>query len=316
MPSNLIFNHMLSQTYDINTLNLFSRTTVIYLIISLSAVMLAYILTNSFWKWFRKDKYKGVRFTTKNIAYITMLSSVSVVATIIVSITIPITVLPPIRIAFEGLMIKITGYMFGPIIGIICAAVTDILVMLFVPSYISVYYMFCIVFTGFLAGIAGIFKVRLKDYPWVIFGLINFFVILFAGGGMYIVISGNQSSYTMSGGINVNKYVLAGIMGGGGILGLVSIYGVLLYYLLKKEVYRIKEILPIILLAVVAEYVTTVLIASYADITLFDPNAKDYGVTAILRIVQAPIKIIINSIIIYITWRTVSPLINIDNNNY
>ncbi|WP_342218109.1 hypothetical protein [Spiroplasma endosymbiont of Amphimallon solstitiale] len=270
---------------------------------------------NSFWKWFRKDKYKGVRFTTKNIAYITMLSSVSVVATIIVSITIPITVLPPIRIAFEGLMIKITGYMFGPIIGIICAAVTDILVMLFVPSYISIYYMFCIIFTGFLAGIAGIFKVKLKDYPWVIFALINFFIIFFACGGMYIVISGKQLSYSMSG-IIVNKYVLASIMGGGGIIGLLSIYSVLFYYLLKKEIYRIKEILPIILLAVVAEYVTTVLIASYADMTLFDPNAKDYGVTAIMRIVQAPLKIIINSIIIYVTWRTVNPLINIDNNNY
>ncbi len=315
MPNNLIFNHIFSQRYDLNTLNLFSRSTAIYLIITLSSIMLAYILMNSFWKWFRKDKYKGVRFTTKNIAYITMLSSVSVVATIIVSITIPITVLPPIRIAFEGLMIKITGYMFGPIIGIICAAVTDILVMLFVPSYISVYYMFCIIFTGFLAGIAGIFKVKLKDYPWVIFALINFFIIFFAGGGMYIVILGKQSSYSMSG-IIVNKYVLASIMGGGGIIGLLSIYSVLFYYLLKKEIYRIKEILPIILLAVVAEYVTTVLIASYADMTLFDPNAKDYGVTAIMRIVQAPLKIIINSIIIYVTWRTVNPLINIDNNNY
>ncbi|WP_339041973.1 hypothetical protein [Spiroplasma endosymbiont of Apeira syringaria] len=315
MPNNLIFNHIFSQRYDLNTLNLFSRSTAIYLIITLSSIMLAYILMNSFWKWFGKDKYKGVRFTTKNIAYITMLSSVSVVATIIVSITIPITVLPPIRIAFEGLMIKITGYMFGPIIGIICAAVTDILVMLFVPSYISIYYMFCIIFTGFLAGIAGIFKVKLKDYPWVIFALINFFIIFFAGGGMYIVISGKQSSYSMSG-IVVNKYVLASIMGGGGIIGLLSIYSVLFYYLLKKEIYRIKEILPIILLAVVAEYVTTVLIASYADMTLFDPNAKDYGVTAIMRIVQAPLKIIINSIIIYVTWRTVNPLINIDNNNY
>lgn len=315
MPNNLIFNHIFSQRYDLNTLNLFSRSTAIYLIITLSSIMLAYILMNSFWKWFRKDKYKGVRFTTKNIAYITMLSSVSVVATIIVSITIPITVLPPIRIAFEGLMIKITGYMFGPIIGIICAAVTDILVMLFVPSYISVYYMFCIIFTGFLAGIAGIFKVKLKDYPWVIFALINFFIIFFAGGGMYIVISGKQSSYSMSG-IIVNKYVLGSIMGGGGIIGLLSIYSVLFYYLLKKEIYRIKEILPIILLAVVAEYVTTVLIASYADMTLFDPNAKDYGVTAIMRIVQAPLKIIINSIIIYVTWRTVNPLIDIDNNNY
>lgn len=315
MPNNLIFNHMLSQTYDVNTLNLFSKSTAIYLIIALSGVMLAYILMNSFWTWFRKDKYKGVRFTTKNIAYITMLSSVSVVATIIVSITIPITVLPPIRIAFEGLMIKITGYMFGPIIGIICAAVTDILVMLFVPSYISIYYMFCIVFTGFLAGIAGIFKVKLKDYSWIIFGLINFFIIFFAGGGAYVVMSSDKASYIISG-ITFNKYAVVGIMTGGGLFGLLSIYGVLLYYLRKKEIYRIKEILPIILLSVVAEYVTTVLIASYADITLFDPSANNYAITAILRIIQAPIKIIINSIIIYITWRTVSPLINIDNNNY
>lgn len=315
MPNNLIFNNILSGRSDLNTLNLFSKSTAIYLIIALSGIMLAYILMHSFWKWFRKDKYKGVRFTTKNIAYITMLSSVSVVATIIVSITIPITVLPPIRIAFEGLMVKITGYMFGPIIGIICATVTDILVMLFVPSYISVYYMFCIIFTGFLAGIAGIFKVRLKDYPWVIFGLVNFFIIFFAVGGAYVVISSDKPSYVISG-MNFDKYAIAGIMVGGGMIGLLSIYGILFYYLRKKEIYRIKEVLPIILLAIVAEYITTVLIASYADITLFDPNATNYAITAIIRIIQAPIKIIINSIIIYITWRTVSPLITIDNSNY
>ncbi|WP_342276244.1 hypothetical protein [Spiroplasma endosymbiont of Nebria brevicollis] len=314
MPNNLIINNLVSKT-AIETLPLFSKNTAIYLIIALGATMLSYILINSFWKLFKKDKYKGVRFTTKNIAYITMLSSVSVVATIIISITIPLTVLPPIRIAIEGLMIKITGYLFGPVIGIICAAVTDILVTLFVPSYISPVYMFCIVFTGFLAGIAGILNVKLKNYPWIIFILINIFILLFAGGGAYIVLCGDQSSYSVSG-MNFNKYATACIIGGGGAFALLSIYSVLFYYLWKRQSERIKEILPIILLAVVAEYVITVLIASYADMTLFSSNVKEYGLTAMARIIMAPFKIIVNSIIIYITWRTVSPLINIDNNNY
>lgn len=314
MPNNLIVNNLVSKATP-ETLPLFSKDTAIYLIIALATTMLAYILMNSFWKWFRKDKYKGVRFTTKNIAYITMLSSVSVVATIIISVTIPLTVLPPIRIAIEGLMIKITGYLFGPVIGIICAAVTDLLVTLFVPSYISPVYMFCIVFTGFLAGIAGILNVKLKDYPWIMFSLINIFIIFFAGGGTYIVLCGDQVSYSVSG-INFNKYATAGIIVGGGAFALLSIYGVLFYYLRKKQPERIKEILPIILLAVVAEYVVTVLIASYADMTLFSSNVKEYGLTAMARIIMAPFKIIVNSIIIYITWKTVSTLINIDNSNY
>ncbi|WP_308149927.1 hypothetical protein [Spiroplasma sp. AdecLV25b] len=314
MPNNLIINNLVSKVAT-ETLPLFSKSTAIYLIIALGATMLSYILLNSFWKLFKKDKYKGVRFTTKNIAYITMLSSVSVVATIIISITIPLTVLPPIRIAIEGLMIKITGYLFGPVIGIICAAVTDILVTLFVPSYISPVYMFCIVFTGFLAGVAGILNVKLKNYPWIIFILINIFIIFFAGGGAYIVLCSDQSSYSVSG-INFNKYATAGIIAGGGAFALLSIYSVLFYYLWQRQSERIKEILPIILLAVVAEYVVTVLIASYADMTLFSSNVKEYGLTAMARIIMAPFKIIVNSIIIYITWRTVSPLINIDNNNY
>lgn len=316
MSKKIILNNLFSSENNADVmLSLFNKHTAINLIITLSVIMFSYILINSFWKWFKKDKYKGVRFTTKNIAYITMLSSVSVVATIIISITIPLTVLPPIRIAIEGLMIKITGYMFGPVIGIICASVTDILVTLFVPSYISPVYIFCIIFTGFLAGIAGILKVKLNDYSWIIFGLIHFFIFLFAIGGAYFVLANDTSSYSVSG-INFNKVAIAIIIVAGGAFALLSIYGVLFYYLRKKEMFRIKEILPIILLAVVAEYVITVLIASYGDMTLFDPGAKDYTLTAIARIIMAPFKMVINSIIIYITWRTVSPLINIDNNNY
>ncbi|MGL5268152.1 MAG: hypothetical protein ACRC8P_00050 [Spiroplasma sp.] len=299
-----------------NNFSLFNGKTAIYLIIVFSFIILSFILINVFWRWVRKDKYKGSRFTTKNIAYITMLTSVSVVATIVVSVTIPITVLPPVRLAIEGLMVKIAGYMFGPVIGIISATITDILVMLFVPSYINPVYIFCIVLTGFVSGIAGVLKIKLKNYPWVIFLLINLFMIFFAAGGAFLTLQYPQENISLSAGVTMNKYAVAGIIVGGGLFTLLIIYIALFFYWKNGEKKKIHDILPIILLAVFAEYVITVLIGSYADMNFLSPSSsKDYGLTMIPRIVMAPVKIIINSIIIYITWKTVNPLITIDNLN-
>lgn len=299
-----------------NNFSLFNGKTAIYLIIAFSIIIFSYILVNVFWRWIRKDKYKGSRFTTKNIAYITMLTSVSVVATIVVSVTIPITVLPPVRLAIEGLMVKISGYMFGPVIGIISATITDILVMLFVPSYINPIYIFCIVLTGFTAGVAGVLKIKLRKYSWVIFLLINLFMLFFAGGGAYLVLQYPQENIPLSDSLTMNKYAVAGVIIGGGIFTLLIIYVVLLIYWKNDEIEKICNILPIILLAVVAEYIVTVLIASYADMNFLSPSSsEDYGLTMIPRIIMAPLKIITNSIIIYITWKTVNPLITIDNLN-
>lgn len=299
-----------------SSFSLFTDTTAHYLILAFSILMIIYILVNIFLRWVRKEKFQGSRFTTKNIAYITMLTSVSVVATIIVSVTIPITVLPPVRLAIEGLMIKISGYLFGPVIGIISATITDILVLLFVPSYINPVYIFCIILTGFIAGIGGVVKSKLKNYPWVIFILINFFILLFAGGGSYLIWQYPTDYIPLSAGVLMHKYAVVAVVAGGGVFTLLIIYLVLLYYLVSNKKERINEILPIILLSVVIEYVVTVLIASYADMSFLSPSSsKDYGLTMIARIVMAPIKIIFNVIIIYITWRTVNPLINIDNLN-
>lgn len=296
--------------------SLFNESTALYLIAAFSLIIFTYILGHVFWKWLKKENYQGIRFTTKNIAYMTMLTSVSVVATIVVSITIPITVLPPVRIAIEGLMIKITGYMFGPIIGIICGLITDLLVMLFVPSYIHPVYIFVVVLTGFIAGIAGVLKIKLKKSPWVIFILINLFMILFAAGGAYAAWTSPENNIALAGGLIVSKYAVAGIVGGGGIITLAIIYFVLFYYWKQEKHEKIVEILPIILLAVFSEYMITVMIASYADMAFLSASkTKSYGLTLLPRVAMAPFKIIINSIIIYITWKTVSPLINIDNRN-
>lgn len=299
-----------------NNLSLFTNTTARYLILGFSILMILYVLFSIFWRWLKKDKYQGSKFTTKNIAYITMLTSVSVVMTILVSVTIPITVLPPVRLAIEGLMIKITGYLFGPIIGIISGTITDMLVMLFVPSYINPVYIFCIILTGFFAGIGGVAKFKLKSHPWIMFILVNLLILFFAGGGSYLIWQYPTKDIPLSAGIIMNKYAVVAIVAGGGVFTLLIIYLVLFYYLITKKKERIGEILPIILLSILVEYIVTVLIASYADMNFLSAaSAKDYGLTMIARIVVAPIQIIFNVIIIYITWRTVNPLINIDNLN-
>ncbi|MCL6428791.1 hypothetical protein LT335_00339 [Spiroplasma sp. JKS002669] len=296
--------------------SLFTNTTARYLILAFTIVMVLYVLISIFWRWLKKDKYQGSRFTTKNIAYITMLTSVSVVMTILVSVTIPITVLPPVRLAIEGLMIKITGYLFGPIIGIISGTITDMLVMLFVPSYINPVYIFCIILTGFFAGIGGVAKFKLKNHPWTMFILVNLLMLFFIGGGSYLVWQYPANNIPLSAGIVMNKYAVVAIIAGGGVFTLLVIYLVLFYYLITKKKERINEVLPIILLTILVEYVVTVLIASYADMSfLSSSSTKDYGLTMIARLVAAPIQIIFNVIIIYVTWRTVSPLINIDNLN-
>jgi ECF transporter S component (folate family) len=104
-----------------------------------------------------REKYHGIRFTTKNIAYITMFTAISVSITIVISLTIPITVFPPIRVAFEGIMVKITGFIFGPIVGIVVGLITELLVTIFVPSFIHPAYVLVTIAYGFVSGVGASF---------------------------------------------------------------------------------------------------------------------------------------------------------------
>jgi hypothetical protein len=78
-----------------------------------------------------------------------MMIAVSVSLTVVISVTIPITVFPPIRVAFSGIMVKITGMFFGPIVGIIVGILTESLCLMFVPSYIHIAYFIVSISFGF-----------------------------------------------------------------------------------------------------------------------------------------------------------------------
>ncbi|KAF5295613.1 hypothetical protein FQA39_LY12786 [Lamprigera yunnana] len=88
-----------------------------------AVALLIYVVSTLSLKYYRKAHNiplgkTNFKFNTRTITYIAMLTAVSTTVTVVISMVIPVTVFPPIRVAFEGIMIKITGMLFGPIIDI------------------------------------------------------------------------------------------------------------------------------------------------------------------------------------------------------
>ena len=281
----------------------------------LGVIFLIYVLYNGYIYIFRPSQYKGIRFTTKNIAYITLLSAVSVTVTVIVSITFPITVFPPIRIAFEGLMVKITGYIFGPIVGLLSGILTDGLSLLFVPSYIHISYLIVIASYGFLSGCVMALKRASGRHQWILFWLTNLFVFVFgACAVIFTIYNSSSSSISLFHGLNVSKTGLVYVIGVG-TLGTLAILWIIyfVYWRIDRTMRKWYELLPIIMLCIVCEYWVTTLISAWGDIAFLTAaqgnSSANYGLTMIARLAMAPLKIVFNTIVIYITYRALSPLI-------
>ncbi len=296
-----------------------------------------YSLYSGFIYIFFRDKYKGIKFTTKNITNIAMLSAASVTMTVVVAYYAPITVLPPVRVSFEGLMIKITGFIFGPIVGFISGLITDMFCILFIPSYFHIAYTITIVAYGFVSGMVFVINRCIVYKKYWIFIISNFLVIFYVSFFSYWTIKNPESMISIYGQLKVNKYTLVVILLTSGLVTIIFQWTVFLFYLrykrknkstflntssafdnarLQKKPLIDESIIPILFMAIFTEYYVSGLISPWGDASLFGTPGGDvnstYGAMLIYRILEAPIKIFFNTLIIYITYRTVSPLIDRD----
>ncbi|AHF61508.1 hypothetical protein P344_06800 [Spiroplasma mirum ATCC 29335] len=285
------------------------------------ALFLVYCVYNGLYFLINPKKYHGIRFTTKNIAYITMLSAVSATVTIIISVTVPITVFPPIRIAFEGLMVKISGFIFGPIVGLLSGVVTDMIVMLFVPSYVHVAYIIVIASFGFISGCVSSLNRAVGQRKWILFLLTNIFIIVFGTFASLMTWYSPVDTIELFAGLKTNKDVLVYIIVIGTGASLVIIWIIMFVYrYFDKNKQHYWDLVAVIMLAVINEYWVTTLISAWGDIAFLtvsqnkNSGTDGYGVTMISRLAMAPVKILFNSAIIYITYRAISPLIHKDTN--
>lgn len=278
----------------------------------IGAVALMYIIYNSLSYYILKEKYHGIRFTTKNIAYITMFTAVSVSVTVVISLTIPITVFPPIRVAFEGVMVKITGFIFGPIVGIMVGLITELLVMIFVPSFIHPAYIICVISYGFISGIGASFLRAGRGKTWVSLSLINIFLVGFAAFMYYIISKYSQetvSIFMWEVPKQTYQYIFISII----LVTLLSIWVVTLILIFQKKTKVLQILLPIILFATACEFLVTTLISAWGDGEFLGIRSTDgYTPMVISRLIQAPLKIVFNSIVLYFVYKAVSPLIKRD----
>ncbi|AGM25548.1 ECF transporter S component [Spiroplasma chrysopicola] len=301
---------------------IFYSTTMAYIASGLIGVLfLGYCLYNGVYYLINPKKYHGIRFTTKNIAYITMLSAVSAAVTIVISVTVPITVFPPVRIAFEGLMVKIAGFIFGPIVGLLSGVITDLIVMLFVPSYVHIAYIIVIASYGFLSGCVSSLNRAVGKQKWVLFLFTNIFVVLFGAMASVMTWFSPVDTIKLFAGLNASKTVLLYIIIIGSLSTICIIWVIMFIYRhFDKTKKRYWDLVAIIMLAVINEYWVTTLISAWGDIAFLtvSQNKTDtdgYGVTMISRLAMAPLKILFNSAIIYLTYRAIGPLIHKDTNS-
>ncbi|WP_338969865.1 ECF transporter S component [Spiroplasma endosymbiont of Labia minor] len=272
-----------------------------------------YIIYNAISYAILRERYHGIRFTTKNIAYITMFTAVSVSVTVVVSMTVPITVFPPIRIAIEGVMVKITGFMFGPIVGLLVGLITEGLTMLFVPSFIHPAFIICICAFGFISGIGSSFNRISGSKRNILLILINLFVTLF-GIFIYVIYAywrpvNNQVSIL---GIVMSKEIYMWFFIATLILTLLIVW-ITYFSLIKNHAKMLDELLPVMLIAITCEYLATTLISAWGDGEFLGiPSTEGYSTMVAIRLVQAPLKIIFNSFVLYFSYKAVKPLIKKD----
>ncbi|WP_342268870.1 hypothetical protein [Spiroplasma endosymbiont of Aspidapion aeneum] len=276
----------------------------------IGAALSCYILYNTLSFYILRERYHGIRFTTKNITYITMMIAVSVSVTILVSQIVPLTVIPSIRIIFEGLMVKITGFIFGPIVGFLCGLVTEFFMVLFVPSYLHPAFLVTIIAFGFISGLGSSFIKISKGSNLIIFVLINLFLFVFAFFMWYLIKVYNKDVSVF--GIKMSSNTYSSIF-----LLVVSIcvfiiWSWAIYYLTKGKKTQLNTLLPIILFASVEEFLVVVIITPWGDAANFGIGEVGYISIVIARLIQVPIKVILNVAILKTTYDIVNPLVKRD----
>ncbi|TPE58078.1 ECF transporter S component [[Mycoplasma] falconis] len=115
-------------------------------------------------RWVRSQaniSYK--KWNSKRIAFVGVLIAISVVFFLVSVRILPISALPSLKFSFIGLPIKITGFIFGPIVGMITGILADLISFALVPTYYNVLYTAAVAIAGFIPGLAAYYFFNVNE---------------------------------------------------------------------------------------------------------------------------------------------------------
>ncbi|MCR8613359.1 MAG: hypothetical protein NC236_02650 [Mycoplasma sp.] len=256
-----------------------------------------------------KKENKRHLWNQKKMAYVSVLIAVSVVFVLIGSMMFAITSFPSFKVAFGGLPVKITGFLFGPIIGGVTGALADILSFIYLPTYYHIAYTIVMALAGIVPGIVVLIFVRIKPnihiYFWICVG-----TILSIMAAVVLMISQvNQTTLDELKFPIHNRLALQGITVAG--MATMLIATIICRFAMKKENFTF--IVPIIVAVVLSE-ICNDLITPWGDTKVLD---VPYIAASLAHIFISPIKMIFNITVIYISLKVIQPLImGRKENNY
>lgn len=272
----------------------------------------------SFWRNYLHAKLSKRNWTNRKIAFVSILIATSVAFTLIMTTVVPPLIWPSLRIAVGGLPVKITGYIFGPIVGGLTGAVSDLLTFAFRPTYFHYGYILSLIMMGVVPGVFGyimerrwrsnfhlennekinIVNLLITVATLIITALTVVLIVYFLGDSLFKV-GKNQPEPLIT-----NKWVFMGIAVSGLASMLVGMFVIMIF--VKKATFN--RILPIIAFSAFLEVAVTPLIA-LGDMNALQTSGSGFATVMSGHFLFAPVKIWINLVVVLTAYKIISPLI-------
>ncbi len=268
--------------------------------------------------------WKTIKFQTWNIrriSFVSILIATSVSFILIFSSVIPIAALPSFKLTLGGLPIKLTGYIFGPLIGLVVGLASDIISFMYIPTFIHYWYSLAFAMAGIVPGIIGYFYNRhwisKKDVDnlfarkYMMFNFvitIMILVLILALVTTFIVLQGDAVFAKQS--LVRNKWLFLSIAMFGIITMLIAM--IVFRFVLKPSIFN--AVVPIIAFSAILEIINTPLLTA-GDIVVWGYDSNQFITVLTGHLILTPVKIWFNLFIIYFAYKIVSPLIYNKTNN-
>ena len=264
-------------------------------------------------------RHLSIRVQINNIVTIALFSAIATVILIFFTKINNITLIPAIRVSFEGVLVKIAGFTFGPIVGLISAFATELAVVVFVPTYFHYKYLIVLMAFGFFAGLVRVFRQNSTNDRWAIFalytGIISFALLTLLFFFLRLDYTGTDRFAEQMQRFYTNYFETfnfqtllfwADILLFGALLVAISF----LFFVERRTNaafrFMIKYrslLISILCLTIFAEYLISVFIATSANRTVFGEAQSSAQLLMMSALFLAPFKIIINTVIIFTVHR-------------
>ncbi len=262
---------------------------------------------NKYQSKFKLFQFKKLKLTTREITFGAIFAASTVAFVILLITYVPLVAYPTVRVAFEGVLIKMAGYLFGPLIGVLSGGIAELLVNLLRPTYFHYSWTITIILYGLFAGIIRYMNAKSKEPEKLFFVITGLISIIFTSIFTGLILHNGYIPPVF--GIQFDKIqiILIVLITQFLIIGMLPFFSFLTKTIFKKWRNFYLDILPIFLLSVFTGYFLTIPITPLGDTHILQVS---YLSLFLVYIVTSPLNIIGNIIVIYLVYKIMYPFIS------